>query len=257
MGEPQYWGAARSSIGAVPGGRVYRVGINGGMRGVGGITWRQAAIYCNWLTNGKSLDRAAFLSGAYDVSTFGYIGNIFTDQTQRSPGAKYFIPTLDEWMKAAHYDPHRYGPNQEGWWHYSHTSDTYAIPGPPGQITPGGPTQANYGNYDPFGNVSLYPLGSYPTVMSPWGLLDTAGVTAEWNEEVFTSSADGVKYRGNDGSNWFTGVAFSDQVWSLSAALPNDNYYAYGFRIAAVVPTPCAFVIIGVGGIPIFSKRRR
>ncbi len=45
--------------------------IGSGMAPVGGVSWRTCAIFCNWLHNNKSLDRAAFLSGAYDVSTFG------------------------------------------------------------------------------------------------------------------------------------------------------------------------------------------
>jgi hypothetical protein len=39
-----------------------------------------AAMYCNWLHNNQSTDRQAFLNGAYDVSTFGYSGTVFTDQ---------------------------------------------------------------------------------------------------------------------------------------------------------------------------------
>ncbi len=99
----------------------------------GGITWRTAAVYCNWLHNGKGTNREAFLSGAYDVSTFGYIGEGggFTDQLTRSEGATYWIPSLDEWMKAAHWDPDRNGENQPGWWMYGSASETPFIYAPP------------------------------------------------------------------------------------------------------------------------------
>jgi len=74
----------------------------------GGITWRTAAIYCNWLHNNKATNREAFLSGAYDVSTFGFASPFgFSDQRERTPGARYFIPSWDEWLKAVHYDPNK------------------------------------------------------------------------------------------------------------------------------------------------------
>ena len=78
----------------------------------GGVDWRTCAIFCNWLHNGKSSARSAFLSGAYDVSTFGYISSAggFTDQLTHNAGTSYWIPTLDEWLKAAHFDPNRNGP---------------------------------------------------------------------------------------------------------------------------------------------------
>jgi len=36
------------------------------------------------------------MSGAYDVSTFGSVGqsSVFTVQLTRSPGAKFFIPSI-------------------------------------------------------------------------------------------------------------------------------------------------------------------
>jgi len=73
----------------------------------GTISWRMAAVLCNWLHNDKRTDPAAFMSGAYDLTTFtpefGFPQ--FNDQRTRSPGARYWIPSLDEYMKAAFYDP--------------------------------------------------------------------------------------------------------------------------------------------------------
>lgn len=72
--------------------------------GVGDISWRAAAMYCNWLHNGQSTSRESFLSGAYDVSTFGVRGNVFTDQASRSPDARFWIPSMSEWMPAGPMD---------------------------------------------------------------------------------------------------------------------------------------------------------
>ena len=66
---PDFWGAAATAP-TTPGGLRWTVPAGNELRPVGNISWRMAAIYCNWLCNGKSLDRSAFLNGAYDVSTF-------------------------------------------------------------------------------------------------------------------------------------------------------------------------------------------
>lgn len=249
--EPTTWGAVRVA-GTVPGGRRYVVPAGREMWGVGGITWRTAAIFCNWLHNGKGTARESFLSGAYDVSTFGFQGNIFTDQLTRSAGAKYFIPTLDESIKASHYSPDRYGPGLEGWWLYNHCSDVPAIPGLPGEITPDGPAQANYGGWAP---VST-PLGSYG-VTSPWGLYDTSGATKEWLEEVFTE-ASGLRRRGIDGSNWISGSFTDDAVWRMGTTQPNTQHETLGFRVAMAVPSPGSFFLtIVVGSWALVKPRRR
>jgi len=81
------------------------------------MSWRYAARYANWLHNDKANNAAAFESGAYDTSTFTQNPNgSYNDQRSRSPGAKFWIPSLDEWIKAAYYDPDRYGPGEEGYW---------------------------------------------------------------------------------------------------------------------------------------------
>ena len=95
-------------------------------------TWRLAATYCNWLHNGKVEEAWAFQSGAYDMGTFG--GNSqdgYTDQAERSPGARFWLPSVDEWTKAAHYDPDRYGVGIEGYWLRMNGQDDPLTPGLP------------------------------------------------------------------------------------------------------------------------------
>ena len=74
----------------------------GGQYGrTGNISWRTAAIYCNWLHNDQAVTRDAFMSGAYDVGTFGFTGaDRYTDQLTHSPGARFWVPTMDQWMRA-------------------------------------------------------------------------------------------------------------------------------------------------------------
>jgi formylglycine-generating enzyme required for sulfatase activity len=244
---PLIWGA----VGATPinpGGQRWTVPSGNGMLPVGGISWRTAAVFCNWLDHGANPNapRTDFLSGAYDVSTFGYNGSIFTDQLAHTPGSQYWIPTWDEWLKAAHWSPTN--PNNNGWYQYSNGSDTPYVYGPPGA------GQANAGS----GGSWSIPLGSYPGVQSPWGLSDTAGGSQEWTESVYTLSG-GDRFRVFDGS-YASEDAFGangiDRLVSGGAEYPHVNALEYGLRVASSVPSPSSCAV-AMGTLTILSARRR
>ncbi|GJQ29118.1 MAG: hypothetical protein HBSAPP03_10020 [Phycisphaerae bacterium] len=237
---PDFWGAAGTTPNN-PGRQRWMVPSGNEMRPVGDISWRMAAMYCNWLTNGKSSERAAFLSGAYDVSTFGFNGGIFTDQLVHSPGAQYWIPTWDEWLKAAHYDPNKVNGDGStgGWWQYSNGSDTAYVYGPPSV----GQANAGFTTPSPF----AIPLGAYATT-SPWGLYDTAGGTTEWTESVRTF-VTGERFRVFDGSHWGQNAFTSgirDRVQEWGGEYPHIPTYEHGFRIASIVPPASTCAPAGV-----------
>jgi formylglycine-generating enzyme required for sulfatase activity len=209
------------------------------MRGVP-VSWRTAAIYCNWLHNGKSTDAAAFMSGAYDVSTFSASDfPTFTDQASRSPGARYWIPSWDEWLKAVHYDPLK--PNLDGslggWWQGPLGSDALPVYGPPVGFPNG--SAANQANSDwsgPNFPGRLVPLGSYPNAQTPWGLLDAAGGTGEWTESIYTVQSR--MSRISEGSEW-DDDASGDEIFLLGGTFrPNTSSTDIGLRIATSIPQP-------------------
>ena len=246
---PTVWGASATNPNT-PGGRRWSVFPGNEMRFVGNISWRMAAMYCNWLHNGRSTDRSSFLSGAYDVSTFGYNGNVFTDQLTRSPGALYWIPSWDEWLKAGHFDPHRFGPGQAGWWTYSNGTNTPLIAGPPGV------GQANYGFSN--GLEATIPLGAYAQTMSPWGLFDMAGATMEWTEGTLVG-ATGIQWRQLEGSMWGSapGYGIADSIYTeVAGEFPSLNFSDMGFRVASAVPSAGTLSITAVG-LAVASRRRR
>ncbi len=189
--------------------------------------WFYAARYCNWLENGKSSEPSAFESGVYDMSSFvpGPNGNWIGD-TQHAPGARYWLPSWDEWTKGMHWDPNKSGPGRGGYWLYPHSSDTPAVAGLPG--TPGAQTSA----WEHVGSPYFVPVGSYPTVLSPWGLLDGSGGV----EEYLGFWVDGAPdTRGTTTGGG--GVTISDRLDYLgSTGLPNVP--TSGFRLASVVPAP-------------------
>jgi hypothetical protein len=218
---------------------------------VTGIGWRDAAKFCNWLHNGKSTELSAIASGAYDTSTFGSGlpdgSGGFTDQTTHSPGARFWIPSLDEWVKAAYFDPNRYGDNQPGYWRYPTRSDTPPIGGFPGE----GQTNAGF-----FGDgfERLIPLGSYPDVQSPWGLLDASGSAAEWTStpvpliNPLTGLPNDIFYMGSQMSIGPADFppAILDLIDEPSAEPPFD-FGRPGLRIAAAIPAPSSLGLLLAG----------
>lgn len=254
VGFPVHWGAGVDSTYSGPGVRyTLRPVANAGMLPVASITWRQAAMYCNWLHNGKSADLSARLNGAYDASTFAFTSQgVWTDQAAHSPGARYWIPTLDEWMKAVHFDPIASGPNGEvgRWWLQPNGTDTALTYGPPGQ------GQANSGFELPGNGHWNIPLGSYPQTVTPWGLLDASGGTAEWTESIYITGS--IRGRILDGSA--AGLSqnqSSDFLYWHGSDSPASGGGVFGFRIASSVPSPGVLAAFGASVVLHFGRRRR
>ncbi|MCC6322340.1 MAG: SUMF1/EgtB/PvdO family nonheme iron enzyme [Phycisphaerales bacterium] len=195
------------------------------------MSWRFAARYVNWLNNNKRLDAAAFETGAYETSTFvnGGPGNHPQDQANHAPGARFWIPTNDEWTKAVFYDPSRYGPGNDGYWPYPNRSLWPLVPGLPGM---GGQTSAGT-------NLLYFPVGSYPTVNQPWGLLDSSGGAPEWTE---TLSNNILRTRVVRGSGTGLGSETGDLLdyWIGGGA---DGAEA-GLRLASVIPASSTATIL-------------
>ncbi len=243
----------------VPGSFSYLVKANFSDKPASGFEWAAAARFCNWLHNGQPTGAqipTTTEDGAYDMS-------LPLDQLVRKPGATWFIPSIDEWHKAAHYDPVNPGADAMGspdYWLYPTTSDT-----PPTQAfgdTPSngvvlnpGPNVANYqrgvnwngtdcGGNDPCGNVST--VGSCAST-SPWGLFDMGGNIYEFTEEPgLPISGDPPlptrRARGGD---------FSNELVLLRSNLePAINMQAgaanFGMRVFAL-PLPCAADFNGDG----------
>lgn len=211
----------------------------------GGIRWRDAALFCNWLHNGKTSDPTGLWGGAYDTSTWDSDGPPYTDALTHEPDAQFWIPTQDEWMKAAFWDPAK--PDRDGWWRYLNSSDLPPTPGLPGE--PGATTSAGLTTGPNF-NPQDIALGAYLDALSPWGLLDTASGNREWLEEPFYPGD--LRDRGTYGA-W----AGNDPERAYITRIGGSASGNVTLRLASAVPSPASGTSITLFALCTLQRRSR
>lgn len=150
--------------------------------------------FVNWLEFGqpKGIGRVALLTDPDAV----YNTSQAQASAKRRPGASYVIPNLNEWYKAAAYDPVTQT-------HYRYATSSNDLPlsaPPPGSAAPVPSNTANIFLDDGLDNainnghavtgstvreddqVYLTDVGSYPLSPSPYGTFDQTGNVQEWTE---------------------------------------------------------------------------
>jgi hypothetical protein len=86
------------------------------------VSWLEIARYCNWLHNGKPTgiqNNSTTEAGAYNIN--GATSRV--PIVAKNANAKYWLPTENEWYKAAYYTPNKNGTGP-GYWQYATQSDT-------------------------------------------------------------------------------------------------------------------------------------
>jgi len=248
--EPRRWGGL-FDFDAPPGMPQYKLNpslVDAGNVPVGGITFDQAAVYTNWLHNGKQSDDASLMSGAYDVVTLGF-GDPLLVSTEHNPSAKYWIPTLDEWMKSVYWDPNK--TDEDGWWLYPNMSDGIPLAGPPGV----GETNAGY--LDTRDDWTEFRVGEYTDSPAPWGLLDTSGGAMEWTESRVGFFNNLILKGASLGDLRTSGPISHDRVNAGFTGSSQIGSVDSGFRIASSIPAPGSSAYLLAAFLGLSVRRRR
>jgi formylglycine-generating enzyme required for sulfatase activity len=235
------------------------------------VSWGDAARFSNWLHNGQptgAQDASTTEDGAYSLN--GATTNAALNAVSRNPGAVWFLPSENEWYKAAY---HKNDGATGNYWDYPTSTDSVPYSDqPPGSDAP---TQSNTANF--FGSDSiangyddgfavtgstsysssqnyLTDAGAYTLSASPYGTYDQGGNVFEWNEALI-----GGSFRGLRGGSWgsFSGdllASFRDSFFPAGGSF-NDGHF--GFRVATVPEPSSAVLAIVACGIVLWWRKRR
>ncbi len=240
-------------------GSRYAVKTDMGDKPVNYVSWFDAARVSNWYQNGAT-NSSSTETGAYTL-----VGGQTTGTAPAvNSGATFYVPTEDQWYKAAYY---KGGGTSAGYWDYATQSDsdpTAVTAGLTGIGSAG--STGNSANYD-FGALWNGQNGNVTTVgtnggASAYGAFDMSGNVYEWND--LTGASD--SYLGLRGGGW------SDGAFNLSSSFsdsfdPSFENNGIGFRLASPVSGPSGVpeidpsglsAVLGLlfGGLGLLERRR-
>ena len=217
-------------------GAKYSVINNGGdssNRPITHVSWFDAARFANWMTNGQG-------SGSTEDGAYTLNGATTGNAVAVNPGAAFYIPTENQWYKAAYYDP-TLNSGAGGYYAYATQSDTA-----PGNTIGSTANQANYftgagysvtqsSSYDSNQNY-LTDVGAFSGSGSFYGTFDQSGNVRQWND--LDGLASSGSSRGVRGGSWNNSnplyLSSSDSV----SGDPSDEGNDIGFRLASPVSGP-------------------
>jgi len=210
-------------------GSKYAAKTNMGDKPVNFVSWFDAARVANWLQNGQG-------PGSTETGAYTLVGGQTSGTAPAAnPGASYFLPTEDQWYKAAYY---KGGGTNAGYWDYATQSDTA-----PTEVTAGSTgigSAGDTGNFANFNSAADWNSqdGNVTTVgtnggASAYGTFDMSGNVYEWNDLTGAAGSS----RGLRGGNWINDAFYLSSANRFTFA-PSSENFLIGLRLASPVPVP-------------------
>lgn len=230
---------------------TYSVTDDWANRPVNYVGFWDACRFVNWLNNGQGDGDTE--TGAYTLN--GYNGP--DGRTiQRNAGAKWFIPSNNEWYKAAYY---KGGGTDAGYWDYPTQSDSTPSND---LIDPDPGNNANFFQNDHTIGSPYFStiVGEFENSESAYGTFDQGGNVWEWNEALMYGYLR--SYRGLRGGFFYGYVDYLLGSYLIYDGDPRGTPVNVGFRVAAAVPEPTSLLALlcslgGVGGAVWRGRTRR
>jgi hypothetical protein len=213
------------------------------------MTWFEAAAFVNWLNTSKGHQAAYDLTwsgSAWSMSlwTSGQAWQAGGENLYRHKDAYYFLPSEDEWYKAAY---HKNDGVTANYWDYATGSNSI-----PDGIDFNGDWEFDAVFYD-----GAYDLAHWVTnvgLASAYGTFGQNGNVWDWVESAHDGTNDSsTEHRVIRGGFWFLGA---DIMRSRLDSTPSSSLGNIGFRVASV-PEPSSTVLMISAGLLAIARRRR
>ena len=212
------------------------------------ISWYEAAAFVNFLNTNSGKTAAYDLSWSGSAWSMGLqsSSNAWTaggTNLYRNKDAFYFLPSENEWYKAAYY-------NAAGTNYFLYPTASSTAPTAVASGTDAG--TAVYNNA-----ASVPAIVDSAGGLSPYGTMGQGGNVFEWNESAFdgsnSSSSESRAFRGGRWSS--SGVFLRSSVRDFGG--PSGEFSTIGFRVASVPePSTYALLLLGAGAVYIWKRRK-
>ena len=228
-------------------------GGNGVDKPATGVSWIEAARFVNWLNTEQGFQEAYNFddNGNFQLWSSAEAWQLGGENLFRHKDAGFWLPSMDEWYKAAYYDP-----VSESYFNYP-TSDG-SVPTPVAGGTDAG--TAVYSQPVAQGPADITNAGG----LSPFGVIGMGGNVFEWEETTFNLLNNGaLSTRGFRGGSWDFGSLNLSSSTRFSFVPAFESFDFLGFRVAslsspaAVVPEPGSLAIWGVMCVGVWHYRKR
>jgi len=228
-----YGGIARNGSGTVADPYIYSP--KGGddnwlRRPVNYVSPKDAMRFTNWLENGQ---------GTGDTETGVYTINAQNNEVRKS-NATYFLPTENEWYKAAY---HKNDGVTGNYWDYptqsniapGYVNSSGNLSGTGTAFVEGVTDPGNYATWDGHDGADgigspyyMTSVGEWENSESPYGTFDQGGNVWEWNETIVTNPQRGVR-----GGGW--NYHYKNNLHAGDRHLQYPTYESddVGFRVAS------------------------
>ena len=242
------------------------------------LSWYEAAVFVNWLNTSRGKQAAYNLTSSGSLSmTLWSSADAWQqggENLYRHKDAVYFLPSENEWYKAAYYD-FEISLEIANYFLYPTASDT--APTPVASGTSAG--TAVYEQGDPGIGIGLPTGVNVAGGLSPYGTMGQGGNVFEWIESAFDGTNNAASeprvIRGGAAS-----LVFGDRLLSstrtelvpdIPPADPNNPDpvdvfdFSIGFRVASVhdpsiIPEPSTYAMalagIACGGYSMWRRKR-
>ena len=222
------------------------------------IDWYEAAAFVNWLNQDYFNDPtfeaydlnwtgSAWELALWDEANRATTGVDSGTNAYRHKDAYYFLPSEDEWYKAAY---HQNDGVTANYWDYPTGSNTT-----PDGIDSNGDPNFDAVFFDGYTGLAPNDIDNAGSAMSAYGTYGQGGNVWEWNETAFDGSNNiNTEHRAFRGGPW------GNSVESLRSSIrihyaPSGELDILGFRVASVIPEPTSALLL-LTGLGLMAVRR-